>query len=100
MKVLKAFYQNVRPWGFWGRVREELAKEQPDIQANRDVWWDMFNVVNGIAWQVCLMAAPMCLVVRKWDTFWWTLGILLVTSVIMKFTWYDRLPQAETAQEP
>jgi Na+/proline symporter len=100
MKVLKAFYQNVRPWGFWGRVREELAKEQPDIQANRDVWWDMFNVVNGIAWQVCLMAAPMCLVVRKWDTFWWTLGILLVTSVIMKFTWYDRLPQAETVQEP
>jgi len=37
------------------------------------------------------MVAPFCLVVRKWDTFWLSLGVLAVTSVIMKFTWYDRL---------
>ena len=55
----------------------------------------MFNVVNGIIWQLCLMAAPICLVVRKWDAFYWTLGILAVTSVIMKITWYDRLDKAD-----
>jgi len=57
----------------------------------------VFNVVNGIVWQLCLMTAPMCLVVRKWDTFWWTVGILVVTSGIMKFTWYDRLPPADSS---
>jgi hypothetical protein len=96
--VLKAFYANVRPWGFWRHVRDELAKERPEIEPNRDFGWDMFNVVNGIVWQVSLMAAPMCLVVRKWDTFCWTLGILMVTSVIMKLTWYDRLPRAGAAE--
>ncbi len=42
------------------------------------------------------MAAPICLVVRKWDTFWWTTGIVVVTSIIMKIAWYDRL---ETGDE-
>ncbi len=32
-----------------------------------------------------------CLVVCKWDTFWWTTGIVVVTSIIMKINWYDRL---------
>ena len=94
MEVLKAFYRNVRPWGIWGRVQQEIAKEDPSLQPNRDFAWDMFNVVNGIVWQFCLMAAPMCLVARRWDAFWWTAGIVAVTSVIMKFTWYDRLPPA------
>ena len=76
---------------------EELAREDPGIEPNRDFWWDMFNVVNGIIWQFCLMAAPMCLVVRKWDTFWWTTGIVVVTSIIMKFTWYDRLPRQDSS---
>ncbi len=97
MDVLKAFYRNVRPWGLWRPVCEELAREEPGIEPNRDFWWDLFNVVNGIIWQFCLMAAPMCLVVRKWDAFWWTAGIVVVTSIVMKFTWYDRLPHQDSS---
>lgn len=95
MNVLKSFYHNVRPWGFWGRVRDELKKDHPDTQPNRNFVLDMFNVANGIIWQLALMAAPICLVVRKWDTFWWTTGIVVVTSIIMKVTWYDRLDPAD-----
>ena len=89
--VLKDFYRNVRPWGFWGPILEELRKDDPAAQPNRNFALDMFNVANGIIWQLALMVAPFALVVRQWRLFWGSLIVLAVTSVIMKFTWYDRL---------
>jgi solute:Na+ symporter, SSS family len=89
--VLKAFYRNVRPWGLWKPVLEELRKDDPAAQPNRNFAMDMFNVANGIIWQLTLMVAPFALVVRQWNLFWGALIVLAVTSVIMKFTWYDRL---------
>jgi len=90
-QVLKAFYRNVRPWGFWGPVLEELRREDPAAQPNRNFALDMFNVANGIIWQLVLMVAPFALVVRQWRLFWTCLIVLAVTSVVMKFTWYDQL---------
>jgi Na+/proline symporter len=89
--VLKEFYRTVRPWGFWGPVLEELRREDPAAQPNRNFALDMFNVANGIVWQLVLMVAPFALVVRQWRLFWSSVIVLAVTSVIMKFTWYDRL---------
>lgn len=94
-EVLVRFYRDVRPWGIWGPIREELQNRDPRAEPNRDFWIDMFNVANGIVWQFSLMAAPMCLVVRQWDIFWYLVVAVIITSVIMKFTWYDRLPPAD-----
>jgi Na+/proline symporter len=100
MRVLQAFYRDIRPWGFWGPVREQWSREGVDVAPNRNFGLDMFNVANGIVWQFCLMAAPICLVVRKWDMFWWTTGIMIATSVVMKYAWYDRLPRDESPAPP
>lgn len=89
--VLKAFYQNVRPWGFWGPVLEDLRREDPVAMPNQNFVRDMFNVAIGIVWQLSLMVVPMCVVLRQWRTGAWMGMVLVVTSVIMKFTWYDRL---------
>jgi len=89
--VLKTFYRDVRPWGFWRPVREKLLAEDPAMERNRDFWWDTLNVVVGIIWQLQLMVAPVCLVIREWTTMWISLAVLAATSVIMKYTWYDRL---------
>ena len=94
-EVLKEFYRTVRPWGFWGPIREKVATDHPHLKPNRDFWMDAFNVANGIIWQLMLMVVPICLVIRKWDTFWWGIGVLAVTSFIMKFTWYDRLSRMD-----
>jgi hypothetical protein len=91
MDVLKSFYRNVRPWGFWGPMLEALRKDDPTAEPNRNFGWDMFNVGNGIIWQLMLMVAPFSLVVRQWRLFWVSVVVLVVTSVIMKLTWYDRL---------
>jgi Na+/proline symporter len=96
-QVLKSFYRDVRPWGFWRPILEELRAEDPDVQPNRNFRLDMLNVANGIIWQLSLIAAPICLVVRQYTWMWVSLGVLAVTSVIMKLLWYDRL---EPAEEP
>jgi hypothetical protein len=58
---------------------------------------DAVNVVVGIVWQTCLTALPIFLVLRQWDWFWPTLATLVVTSIFIKFNWYDKLPAAESA---
>ena len=93
--MLKQFYRNVRPWGFWRPILEDLRREDPSIEPNRNFALDMFNVANAILWQLSLMVVPFCLVVRQWNLLWASLITLAVTSVIMKFTWYDKLGPGE-----
>lgn len=90
-KVLGDFYRNVRPWGFWKPVREKLLAQYPNLKANRDFGMDALNVFIGIVWQMTLMVIPIALVIREWPTMWGAIVVLVVTSVIMKFTWWDRL---------
>jgi hypothetical protein len=52
------------------------------------------NVAVGIVWQLCLTALPIYIVLREWP---WAGGIavvLAVTSVFLKFNWYDKLEKA------
>jgi hypothetical protein len=93
--VLKSFYRSVRPWGFWGAVREQCRAENPDSQANRDFPRDAFNIAVGLVWQTSLVAAPLYLGIQHWPQFWISLGACAATSLILKFTWYDRLGPGE-----
>ncbi len=95
--ILKDFYRRVRPWGFWGPVLAKVRAEAPDFQPNKDFWSDMFNVVVGICWQGALVALPIYLVIRQFRAALIALAVVAVSSIILKFTWYDRLrePEAE-----
>ena len=93
-EVLVAFYMRVRPWGFWKPVLEKVLERYPDFQPNRDFKRDMFNVVIGIAWQVCLVALPIYIVIHETISMLITLSILVVTSIILKISWWNKLDQA------
>lgn len=95
--ILKHFYRTTRPWGFWGPIRDEIMQEDPSFEPNRDFVKDAVNVTVGIVWQTCLTALPIFLVLRQWDWFWPTLATLVVTTIFIKFNWYDKLPAAESA---
>jgi hypothetical protein len=94
-EVLKTFYRRVRPWGFWGPVLKKVREENPGFQPNRDFWWDAFNVIVGICWQVSLVALPIYTVIRKFDSALACFAVVAVTSVVLKFTWYERLVKEE-----
>jgi Na+/proline symporter len=94
-KVLKSFYRSVRPWGFWAPVFDQCRAEDPAFEKNRDFPRDVFNLAIGLVWQTSLVTSPIYLVIQHWAELWISLGVCAVTSLILKFTWYDKLGPGE-----
>ena len=94
-EVLMDFYRRVRPWGFWGPVLKKVLAEDPGFKRNTDFFRDMFNIAIGIVWQISLVALPLYIVIKEFDRAAIALGVILVTSLILKFTWYDHLTERE-----
>ena len=91
-KTLKSFYKTIRPWGFWAPVHALVVAEDPTFEANKNFRLDMFNVVIGIVAQCCLTMLPMYLIIRMNTELLITVAILAVCLIILKRTWWDKLP--------
>lgn len=91
MAILKSFYKNVRPWGFWQPVHQLVIAEDPTFKANKNFKLDMFNVVLGIVAQLCLTISPMYLITGMYQPLWITVAILAVIIFILKRTWWNKL---------
>jgi len=94
-EVLKDFYRRVRPWGLWGPVLKKVLAEDPGFQRNRDFPRDVLNIAVGIVWQVALVILPLYVVIWEFQRAAIALAVILVTSLILKFTWYDHLHERE-----
>jgi SSS family solute:Na+ symporter len=90
-EVLTRFYRQVRPWGFWEPVYKLVKAEDPDFEKNRNFGRDMFNVVVGIIWQLCLVALPVFVIIQNMERVGIVVGIILITSIILKKNWLDKL---------
>jgi hypothetical protein len=90
-ETLKKFYRDVRPWGFWGPIRQLVEAEDPDFVPNRHCGRDWINVVVGTIWQTSLVALPIYFVLMKWGGVATAVAIALVTAVFLKKNWYNRL---------
>ena len=99
-EVLKDFYKRVRPWGFWGPIRKLVQRDDPTFQPNPDFLRDMFNIVIGIAWQTSLVAFPIYIVIRRFNHAGVAFAIVIVTSLVLKFTWYDHLRKINAVMPP
>ena len=94
-EILISFYTRVRPWGFWGPILAKAKQEDPKFERNKDFTRDLFNVVVGVVWQIALVALPIYIVIWKLTYALITLAIIVATSAILKFTWYDHLREME-----
>ena len=95
-EVLKSFYRNVRPWGFWRPVHEMLVRENGAFEPNRNAARDLTNCVIGIVWQLTLITIPLYVVFRDWRGTLISLVIFVVTTFTLKKWWYDRLETANS----
>lgn len=91
MEVLKQFYIKTRPWGFWQPVLNAAREDNPNIQPNQDFARDMGNVAVGIIWHTGLVAAPIFLVIQDWHAMTASLAVVIVTSLILKFSWWNKM---------
>jgi SSS family solute:Na+ symporter len=90
-ETLKRFYLSVRPWGFWKPIHDKVVAEDPSIMKNRHFKRDMFNIVIGTICQTALVALPIFIIIKAQGSLIITIGIILLTGIIMKKTWYDNL---------
>lgn len=93
--VLKSFYRSVRPWGFWKPIHDIVIKEDPSFEKNKNFRRNMFNVVIGIIWQTSLTVLPVYIVIKEQLPAVTTGIILLITTMILKKNWYDRLKEED-----
>jgi SSS family solute:Na+ symporter len=100
MEVLKRFYRRTRPWGFWGPVHAAVVREHPEVLRNGHFTRDAFNVVVGIVWQTSLTATGIFVVLQDWAWLALCVGLVVVTSAILKVTWYDRIEDYPADVDP
>lgn len=89
--VLLSFYKNVRPWGFWKPIHDELLQEDPTLEKNKNFKLNMFNVFLGITGQILLTLVPMYLILSRWYALGLVLALFIVIALIMRKTWWKRL---------
>ncbi|UII81153.1 sodium:solute symporter family protein [Flagellimonas sp. CMM7] len=90
-EVLKSFYKNVNPWGWWKPVSDEIKNEDASFKKNTDFWWDMMNCGIGIIWQSSMILLPIYLVIRDYPKTIVSLTVFIITSIILKYTWLDKV---------
>ena len=90
-EVLKKFYMSVKPWGFWKPIHEKVLLEYPEFERNKAFKRDMFNVVVGIIWQITLVVMPIYLVIRESGSLAIAMAVCLLTTIILKKNWWDKL---------
>jgi SSS family solute:Na+ symporter len=90
-EVLKKFYKQVRPWGFWRPIRDKVMREDPGFRSNKNFGRDMTNVAVGIVWQLTLVLIPTYLLIRSYRNMWISVAVLIATSIFLKKSWYDKL---------
>ena len=97
-EVLKNFYRNVRPWGFWKPVYEKVAQEDPSFEPNRNAARDLLNCLVGIPWQLTLVIIPLYVIFRDLRGTLISLAVLISASIFLKKFWYDRLESEDESR--
>ncbi len=90
-EILTKFYKQVRPWGFWKPIHTKVVNADPQFKTDANFKRDMFNVVVGIIWQTSLIVLPIYIVIREKLPIFEAAAVLIITSFILKKTWYNHL---------
>jgi solute:Na+ symporter, SSS family len=98
--VLKRFYLQVRPWGFWRPIHDLVAVENPSVTANNAFARDMINVLIGIIWQTALTTTGIYLVLQDYDRLMCSVITVAITSAWLKFSWYNKLQDYPSGYTP
>ncbi|WP_303315395.1 sodium:solute symporter family protein [Flavivirga abyssicola] len=90
-KVLKSFYKNVKPWGFWKPIHNKLMEEDSSFRLRSTFKMDMFNVFVGIIAQTALVIIPMYVVFRKTTPVIISIIVIVVCTYLLKRFWWNKL---------
>ncbi len=91
-EVLIKFYSRVRPFGFWGPIRNEAIKRGLIPEGDPLPAIDAINGLIAMMFQFGLALVPFYFFLRKSNEAMIWLAVVLVLAIILYFTWYKNLP--------
>jgi len=99
MSVLVKFYEQIRPFGFWGPVRREAIRQGRVPQRDFTPLVDGLNGIIAMVFQVSLAIIIFAAFLKNWNqVIVWSM-VEAVTTVVLYFTWYKNLPAREAKRE-
>lgn len=87
------FFVTVRPFGLWKNIRQKSGLSKSELTSKSESGWiSVLNVFVAMCAISGLYLAPMFLVGHWYgkSIFWFL--IVLISVVVLKFTWYENLP--------
>jgi len=97
-EVLKTFYKQTYPWGFWKPVVKMIQGDIPGYEANKGFRMDLINVIVGIIWQMTLALMPIYLIIKDFNSLLVAAAIFVATIIWLKLYWYDNLASHDLQQ--
>jgi len=94
LDTLKDFYRRIRPPGLWGPVRAAVLSEDPDTPVDSFAK-DLLSAVIAGAGLHCLFMSSCYACTKQWAAFVWAFVAVALSAVILYFTWYKNLPDAD-----
>jgi solute:Na+ symporter, SSS family len=96
-EVLDCFYKKTRPFGLWApykvrldiNVRADMEKEHKN---------DIISIPFGIAWIISMLLLPILAMIMRWDAFFITLVVFVISLIGLYIFWYRNLPPAAVKQ--
>jgi hypothetical protein len=99
--MLVMFYRNVRPFGFWGPIRQAAALS--DAERTDPAESPALAILNTALGAVAILGAylaPMYLVGHWHREAALAFGIAAAAVGLLYFTWYRTLPPRQAAETP
>ncbi len=95
-ETLVSFYRTVRPFGLWRSVREKAGLTAEELGSKGECpWLTVFNVLVAMAGIQGLYLCPMYLVGHWYAQAALWMIVIIVSIIVLSFTWYRYLPDAE-----
>ena len=87
------FYRRVRPFGFWGGIRDRALASPEPANAPLRLRYIPINIVLGLVASYALYMTPVYCMGCWFGKAGVSFGIFAVCAFILYFTWFKTLPK-------
>ena len=91
-EVLKNFYMKTRPFGIWGKFKDQLSPEERE-KVNHEHFYDLIAVPFALVWQITMFLFPMLIMIKNWSAFGIVFALWVIGGIGLWRFWYRKLPE-------
>ena len=95
MSTLKNFWLQIRPFGFWGKVRNQVDMKIVK-KSHTENAIDLSNILFAVIWQLSGVVTVISLLLHQWFSASISAILLLGFSIFLYFNWYKKLMVTES----